>query len=112
MSRIGREPITIPSGVEVTLGAGNEITVKGPLGTLCEKMHDSMTITRDGDVLTVTRPNDDKEMRSLHGLTRALLFNMVQGVTQGYSKKLEINGVGYRAEKSGTKLNLYHPQCG
>ncbi|MCI8472373.1 MAG: 50S ribosomal protein L6 [Clostridiales bacterium] len=106
MSRIGREPITIPSGVEVTLGAGNEITVKGPLGTLCEKMHDSMTITRDGDVLTVTRPNDDKEMRSLHGLTRALLFNMVQGVTQGYSKKLEINGVGYRAEKSGTKLNL------
>ena len=69
MSRIGREPITIPSGVEVTLGAGNEITVKGPLGTLCEKMHDSMTITRDGDVLTVTRPNDDKEMMNFSLVT-------------------------------------------
>ena len=81
MSRIGREPITIPAGVEVTVGAENQITVKGPLGTLCEKMPGSMTITRDGDVLTVARPNDEKEMKSLHGLTRALLFNMVQGVT-------------------------------
>ena len=105
MSRIGREPITIPAGVEVTVGAENQITVKGPLGTLCEKMPGSMTIAQD-DVLTVARPSDEKEMKSLHGLTRALLFNMVQGVTQGYSKKLEINGVGYRAEKTGNKLNL------
>ena len=106
MSRIGREPITIPAGVEVTVGAENLVTVKGALGTLTEKMPAAMTIAIDAGVLTVTRPNDDKEMRALHGLTRALLNNMVTGVTQGFQKKLEINGVGYRAEKSGTKLTM------
>ena len=106
MSRIGREPITVPAGVEVSVGAENLVTVKGALGTLTEKMPAAMTITVDAGVLTVTRPNDDKEMRALHGLTRALLNNMVVGVTQGFQKKLEINGVGYRAEKSGTKLTM------
>lgn len=106
MSRIGREPITIPAGVEVTVGAENLVTVKGALGTLTEKMPAAMTISIDAGVLTVTRPNDDKEMRALHGLTRALIANMVTGVTKGFQKKLEINGVGYRAEKSGTKLTM------
>ena len=106
MSRIGREPITIPAGVEVTVGAENLVTVKGALGTLTEKMPAAMTISIDAGVLTVTRPSDDKEMRALHGLTRALIANMVTGVTKGFQKKLEINGVGYRAEKSGTKLTM------
>lgn len=106
MSRIGREPITVPAGIDVTIGDNNTVTVKGPLGTLTEQFSTDMKITREGDVITVSRPNDEKEMRSIHGLTRALLFNMVKGVKEGYSKKLIINGVGYRAEKAGNKLNL------
>ena len=106
MSRIGREPITIPAGVDVKVADGNTVTVKGPLGTLEETFSTDMTIKVDGATMTVARPNDEKEMRAIHGLTRALLFNMVQGVTQGYSKKLLINGVGYRAEKSGKTLTL------
>lgn len=106
MSRIGREPITIPAGVDITIGENNEVTVKGANGTLCEKFSDKLTIKNEAGVLTVTRPNDEKEMRALHGLTRALLNNMVIGVTQGFQKKLLIVGVGYRVEKSGTKLVL------
>lgn len=106
MSRIGREPITIPAGVDVKVADENVVTVKGPLGTLCEQFSKDMTIAVDGATMTVARPNDEKEMRAIHGLTRALLFNMVTGVTQGYAKKLLINGVGYRAEKSGKTLTL------
>ena len=110
MSRIGKQPITIPAGVEVTIGANNEITVKGPKGTLCETMSADMIIKKDGDVVTVERPSDEKTHRSLHGLTRTLIANMVVGVTEGYSKKLEIVGVGYKAAKSGKNLvlNLGH----
>ena len=106
MSRIGREPITVPAGVTVTIADGNVVTVKGPLGELKDTFAASLTIAQEGDKLIVTRPNDEKENRSLHGLTRTLLNNMVVGVTKGYEKKLEIVGVGYRAEKSGSKLNL------
>lgn len=106
MSRIGREPITIPAGVDVKIADENVVTVKGPLGTLCEQFSKDMTIAVDGATMTVARPNDEKEMRAIHGLTRALLFNMVTGVTQGYAKKLLINGVGYKAEKSGKTLTL------
>ena len=104
MSRIGREPIAVPAGVTVVIGEGNLVTVKGPLGELTEKFSADLTITLEGATLTVTRPNDQKEMRSLHGLTRTLLNNMVVGVTKGYEKKLEIVGVGYRVEKQGKKL--------
>ena len=106
MSRIGREPIAIPAGVTVTIGEGNLVTVKGPLGELTEKFSPDLTITLEGATLTVTRPNDEKEMRSLHGLTRTLLNNMVVGVTKGYEKKLEIVGVGYRVEKQSGKIVL------
>ncbi len=106
MSRIGREPIAVPAGVTVTIGEGNLVTVKGPLGELCEKFSADLTITLEGSTLTVTRPNDEKEMRSLHGLTRTLLNNMVVGVTKGYEKKLEIVGVGYRVEKQSGKIVL------
>ncbi len=106
MSRIGRMPITIPAGVTVTVADGNVVTVKGPLGELTETFHTELTIAQEGNTLTVTRPNDEKEMRSLHGLTRTLIHNMVEGVTHGFTKKLEIVGVGYRAEKQGTKLVL------
>ena len=106
MSRIGREPITIPAGVDVKIADENVVTVKGPLGTLCEQFSKDMTIAVDGATMTVARPNDEKEMRAIHGLTRALLFNMVTGVTQGYAQKLLINGVGYKAEKSGKTLTL------
>ena len=106
MSRIGREPITVPAGVTVTVAEGNVVTVKGPLGELKNTFSANLTIAQEGDKLLVTRPNDEKENRSLHGLTRTLLNNMVVGVTKGYEKKLEIVGVGYRAEKSGTKLTL------
>ena len=106
MSRIGRAPITVPAGVDVTIGAENEITVKGPLGTLTQTFNPDITIALDGNVLSVTRPTDEKEHRALHGLTRALLNNMVVGVSQGFTKRLEINGVGYRVEKSGKNLNL------
>lgn len=106
MSRIGRMPITIPAGVTVSVADGNVVTVKGPLGELTETFHTELTIAQEGNTLTVTRPNDEKEMRSLHGLTRTLINNMVEGVTRGFTKKLEIVGVGYRAEKQGTKLVL------
>lgn len=106
MSRIGREPVAIPAGVTVEIGGENTVSVKGPLGTLTEKFSPVLGIECDGKVLKVTRSDDEKETKSLHGLTRALIANMVVGVTKGYEKKLEIVGVGYRAEKSGKKLTL------
>ena len=104
MSRIGRAPITVPAGVEITLGDNNVVTVKGPKGTLTRQFNANMTIALDGGVLTVSRPNDLKENRSLHGLTRTLLNNMVVGVTEGFKKELDVNGVGYRVAKEGNKL--------
>ena len=106
MSRIGRMPVVIPDGVSVTLEEGNQITVKGPKGTLTQKFDPTMTVKQEGAELQVSRPNDEKENRALHGLTRALLHNMVVGVTEGYKKELDINGVGYRAAKDGDKLVL------
>ena len=106
MSRIGREPIAVPAGVTVTINEGNLVTVKGPLGELTQKFSPALTIAQEGANITVTRPNDEKENRALHGLTRTLLNNMVVGVTKGYEKKLEIVGVGYRVEKQGAKLVL------
>lgn len=106
MSRIGRLPIAIPAGVEVKLEEGNVITVKGAKGTLTRKLVDDLTITVENNEIVVTRPSDLKRYKSLHGLTRTLIANMVVGVTEGYKKELEINGVGYRAAKSGSKLNL------
>ena len=110
MSRIGREPIVVPAGVEVTIGENNVVTVKGPLGTLTEQYSTAMTIAKDGDKIVVTRPNDAKENRALHGLTRTLIKNMIVGVKEGYQKKLQIVGVGYRVAKQGNKLvlNLGH----
>ncbi|MBQ4427369.1 MAG: 50S ribosomal protein L6 [Oscillospiraceae bacterium] len=104
MSRIGRAPIAIPAGVTVTVGEGNVVTVKGPKGELTKSLCPAMTIENDGAVLHVKRPNDEKENRALHGLTRSLLHNMVVGVTEGFEKKLEVNGVGYRAAKEGKNL--------
>ena len=104
MSRIGRAPISIPAGVTVNLGTDNEITVKGPKGELKAKMHPEMQIAVDGAVITVSRPSEAKEHKSLHGLTRTLINNMVIGVTEGYSKELEVNGVGYRVAKQGKQL--------
>ena len=106
MSRIGRQPITVPAGVTVTISESNLVTVKGPLGELTQQFSKDLTITLEGATLTVTRPNDQKEMRSLHGLTRTLLNNMVVGVTKGFEKKLEIVGVGYRVEKQSGKIVL------
>ena len=106
MSRIGREPITVPAGVTVTVAAGNVVTVKGPLGELTQSFNTALTIAQEGDKIIVTRPNDEKEMRALHGLTRTLVNNMVVGVTKGYEKKLEIVGVGYRVEKQAGKIVL------
>ena len=106
MSRIGREPITVPAGVTVTVDAGNQVTVKGPLGELKQTFSPEISIAQEGATISVTRPNDEKEIRALHGLTRTLLNNMVVGVTKGYEKKLEIVGVGYRAEKKGAQLVL------
>ncbi len=103
MSRIGRAPIAIPAGVDVVVD-GSTVTVKGAKGTLTRTMHSNITITKDGDTITVTRPNDNKENRSLHGLTRTLIANMIVGVSEGYKKELEINGIGYRAEKKGNAL--------
>ncbi|MCD8347592.1 MAG: 50S ribosomal protein L6 [Lachnospiraceae bacterium] len=106
MSRIGRMPVAIPAGVTVTVAEGNEVTVKGPKGTLVRVLPKEMDIkVEDGHVI-VSRPNDLKKMKSLHGLTRTLIHNMVIGVSEGYAKTLEINGVGYRAAKSGKKLTL------
>ena len=106
MSRIGKMPVAIPAGVEVTVADGNLVTVKGPKGTLTQQLQPSMTIKQEGAELLVSRPDDGKENRALHGLTRALLHNMVVGVTDGYKKTLEVNGVGYRAAKEGNKLVL------
>jgi large subunit ribosomal protein L6 len=106
MSRIGRMPVAIIAGVEVKLEAGNNITVKGPKGTLNRKLPSDMNIAVDAEVITVSRSSDAKRLRELHGLTRTLINNMVIGVTQGYTKTLEINGVGYRAAKQGNQLNL------
>lgn len=109
MSRIGRKEITVPAGVTVTMN-GHVITVKGPKGTLERELHRNMLVTVEGNTVKVERPNDDKMNRSLHGLTRSLIANMIVGVTEGYSKKLEIVGVGYKAAKSGKSLvlNLGH----
>ena len=104
MSRIGRMPITVPAGVEVNVAEGNLVTVKGPKGTLTQQLHPAMIIEQDGAVITVKRPSDAKEHRSLHGLTRTLISNMVVGVNETYKKELEINGVGYRATKEDKKL--------
>ena len=106
MSRIGRMPITVPAGVTVTVGENNFVTVKGPKGTLEQQLSGRMTIAQNGNEIVITRPTDEKEDRSLHGLTRALLNNMVVGVSTGYSKKLEVVGVGYRVAMQGTKLVL------
>ena len=106
MSRIGKQPITIPAGVEVKIGEGNLVTVKGPKGTLERKLSADMNIAMENGVITVSRPSDLKKFRALHGLTRTLVNNMIIGVTNGYEKVLEINGVGYRAAKSGKKLTL------
>lgn len=104
MSRIGKLPISIPSGVEIKIEDGNVVTVKGSNGTLTRKLHQDMIITKEADQVIVKRPSDNKQHRSLHGLTRTLINNMVVGVSEGYKKQLEINGVGYRAAKQGKKL--------
>ncbi|MBE5038926.1 50S ribosomal protein L6 [Ructibacterium gallinarum] len=104
MSRIGKMPIGVPAGVTVTVGANNEVTVKGPKGELKQQFAPDMMIEQNGDTIEVKRPTDNKEHRSLHGLTRSLLHNMIVGVTEGFKKQLEINGVGYRAAKQGNKL--------
>lgn len=105
MSRIGNKPITVPEGVEVKLD-GQKITVKGPKGTLEKEIHNNISVKLENGVITVTRPNDEKENRSLHGLTRTLINNMIIGVSQEFTKQLEINGVGYRAAKQGKTLVL------
>ena len=104
MSRIGRMPITVPAGVTVTVAEGNVVTVKGPKGELTRALSAEMTINQEGNLITVTRPSDEKAHRSLHGLTRTLLNNMIVGVTDGYKKELDVNGVGYRVAKDGKNL--------
>ena len=106
MSRIGRLPIDIPQGVEVKIEEGNKVTVKGPKGTLEKCLPVEMTIKQEDNQVVVTRPNDLKKMKSLHGLTRSLIANMITGVSEGYEKKLEINGVGYRAQKKGKEITF------
>ena len=106
MSRIGRLPVAIPAGVTVTVADNNVVTVKGKLGELTQKFNACISIKVEGAEVVVTRPNDDKEVRALHGLTRALVSNMITGVNEGFSKKLEIVGVGYRVEKQGQNLNI------
>ncbi len=105
MSRVGKKPITIPKGVEVAVD-GNVVRVKGPKGELSERIHRDITVAQDGEELNVTRPTDRGEHRALHGLTRSLVANMVEGVTNGYTKTLEIQGVGYRAQLAGRNLTL------
>ena len=104
MSRIGRAPITVPAGVEVSIADNNVVTVKGAKGTLTQQFNANMAIALENGVVTVSRPNDLKENRSLHGLTRTLINNMIIGVTEGYKKELDVNGVGYRVAKEGNKL--------
>ena len=104
MSRIGRMPITVPAGVDVTIGENNVVTVKGPKGTLTQAMRPEMIIKHEGNVITVGRPSEDKLHKSLHGLTRTLVYDMVVGVTEGFKKELDVNGVGYRVAKEGTNL--------
>ena len=104
MSRIGKKPVVIPAGVSVEVAAGNAVTVKGPKGTLSYTFHPDMILKVEGNVLTVERPDEEHLHKSLHGLTRTLLSNMVEGVEKGYSKTLEVNGTGYRAEKKGNQL--------
>ena len=107
MSRIGRAPINVPAGVDVNIDSANSvITVKGAKGSLTFNYHNRMIVTMEGNVISVSRPSDEKEDRALHGLTRTLINNMVVGVTAGYSKKLEVNGVGYRVALQGKNLNL------
>lgn len=106
MSRIGNRPITVPNGVEIDITDGNAVTVKGPKGTLTQNLSPNMSLTRDNGTVLVARPNNERENRSLHGLTRTLLNNMVVGVTDGYKRDLEIQGVGYRAALDGTTLVL------
>lgn len=106
MSRIGRMPIAVPAGVTVTIGEGNAVTVKGPKGELSQSFATCLEIKQEGAEVVVTRSSDEKEVRALHGLTRAIINNMVVGVTNGFSKKLEIVGVGYKVEKSGKKMTL------
>ena len=105
MSRIGNKPITVPAGIDVTID-GQKITVKGPKGTLERIVNDNISIKLENGVIVVTRPNDEKENRSLHGLTRTLINNMIEGVSNEFTKQLEINGVGYRAAKQGNKIVL------
>ena len=104
MSRIGKKPVTIPANVTVNVAEGNVVTVKGPLGELTRTFHADMIINVEGNVLTVSRPTDEAQHRALHGLTRTLINNMVEGVSKGYSKTLDVNGVGFRCEKKGTQL--------
>ena len=111
MSRIGRMPIAIPAGVTVEIAENNKVTVKGPKGTLERVLPAEMDIKQEGSEIVVSRPNDLKKMKSLHGLTRTLIHNMIIGVTEGYEKKLEVNGVGYRAQKQGKKLVLSLGYC-
>ena len=106
MSRIGKLPVVVPAGVEVKIGEGNLVTVKGPKGTLERKLSADMNIAIEDGHVVVTRPSDLKKFRELHGLTRTLIANMIEGVTKGYEKVLEVNGVGYRAAKQGKKLVL------
>ncbi|MDY6325610.1 MAG: 50S ribosomal protein L6 [Catonella sp.] len=107
MSRIGKMPIAVPAGVTVTIAENNKVTVKGPKGQLERVLPKEMNIKLENNEIIVTRPNDLKQMKSLHGLTRTLINNMVVGVTEGYAKVLEINGVGYRASKKGKELTLH-----
>ena len=104
MSRIGRMPITVPAGVEVTIAENNVVTVKGPKGTLTQALRPEMILEQEGNVIHVKRPSDDKLHCALHGMTRALLHNMVVGVSEGFKKELEVNGIGYRAAKEGKNL--------
>ena len=104
MSRIGKKPVIIPANVTVTVADGNVVTVKGPKGELTNTFHPDMILKVEGNVLTVSRPDDEAQHRALHGLTRTLINNMVEGVEKGYSKELDVNGVGYRVEKKGTQL--------
>ena len=104
MSRIGKKPVVIPANVTVNVAAGNVVTAKGPKGELTHAFHPDMILKQEGNVLTVSRPSDEANHRALHGLTRTLIANMVEGVDKGFAKELEINGVGYRADKKGNQL--------